>query len=120
MLDFSGSEIAASAIILAINQGRMADMVEKSCEVSQNFFFGTKNDHCMVSEPITKPKYGSVKLNTDIWNNKKVAQMTGYTIEMLKQPLYELSVFIKHNLVPNNLNYMDLEGIKGVQNNIYE
>lgn len=31
MLDYSGSEIAASAIILAINQGRLADMVEKSC-----------------------------------------------------------------------------------------
>ena len=29
--------------------------------------------------------------------------MTGYTIEMLQEPLYELSVFIKHNLVPNNL-----------------
>lgn len=50
MLNFSGSEIAASAVILAINQGRMADMVERSSDLSQNFFYGTRHDEYMSSE----------------------------------------------------------------------
>jgi len=32
LLNYSGSEIAASAVILAINQGRMADMIERSSD----------------------------------------------------------------------------------------
>jgi hypothetical protein len=42
--------------------------------------------------------------------------MTGYTIEMLREPLYHLSEFIKQNLVPNHLNYFQLGNIMGVKN----
>lgn len=37
-------------------------------------------------------------LNTDIWNNKNILNLTGYDIEELSMPLYDLAVFIKKNL----------------------
>lgn len=59
---------------------------------------------------------GSVRLNTAIWNNLTVIQMTGLTIEMLSKPLHTLALFIKTNLVPNDLEYFDLDSIQKVKN----
>ena len=58
----------------------------------------------------------SVTLNTDIWNNKRLSLTTGYTIEMLREPLYHLAEFIKSNLVPNHLQFFQLGNILGVKN----
>ena len=33
-------------------------------------------------------------LNTSVWNNHDVSKLTGYSIEMLKEPLYFLAKFI--------------------------
>ena len=52
----------------------------------------------------------------DIWNNAKIYNLTGYYIEMLKRPLYELSVFIINNLSPNRLEGFDVENISKVTN----
>ena len=52
----------------------------------------------------------------DIWNNAKIYNLTGYYIEMLKRPLYELSVFIINNLSPNRLEGFDVESISKVTN----
>ena len=70
----------------------------------------------MILENAEIPPAGSVTLNTDIWNNKRIAQLSGYTIEMLKEPLCHLSEFIKANLVPNKLEYFALGDILGVSN----
>ena len=55
-------------------------------------------------------------LNTDIWNNPEMALQTGYTIEMLKEPLYALSKFVSRNLVPNKLKYFHIEAIQDLKN----
>lgn len=34
----------------------------------------------------------------DIWNNEKTSAMTGYSIEMLRQPMQELAEFVQQNL----------------------
>tara|TARA_B100000780_G_C20918309_1_gene365766 strand:+ start:481 stop:657 length:177 start_codon:yes stop_codon:yes gene_type:complete len=51
-------------------------------------------------------------LNTDIWNNTEIVSLTGYSIEMIKEPLYHLSSFIKSNLTPDRLVGFNLEYIK--------
>ena len=55
-------------------------------------------------------------MNTDIWNNVKVANITGYSIEMLKDPLYDLSMFIRQNLSPDRLAGFDIEECKLLKN----
>jgi hypothetical protein len=54
--------------------------------------------------------------NLEIWNNAKIYNLTGYYIEMLKRPLYELSVFIVNNLSPNRLEGFDIESLNKVTN----
>lgn len=41
--------------------------------------------------------------------------ITGYSIEMLREPLYLLSLFIQQNLSPNRLEGFDIESIKTVK-----
>ena len=55
-------------------------------------------------------------MNTDIWNNVKVANITGYSIEMLKDPLYDLSMFIRQNLSPDRLAGFDIEECQYLKN----
>ena len=55
-------------------------------------------------------------INTDIWNNASVVAVTGYTIEMLKQPLYEMSMFIRNNLSPDRLEGFDIQHVLSVKN----
>lgn len=60
-------------------------------------------------------KNGIVYLNTEVWNNPRIVGITGYSIEMLKEPLYLLALFIQQNLSPNRLEGFDIEGIKSVK-----
>ena len=46
-----------------------------------------------------------------MWNNLKIVNLTGYSINMLIEPLYKLSKFIRENLTPDRLEGFDLEGI---------
>ena len=41
-----------------------------------------------------------------------MAQITGYTIEMIRNPLYLLAKFISDNLETSQLDHFDLESIK--------
>ena len=54
-------------------------------------------------------------LNTDIWNNRNIYKLTGYSIEDLLESLIALSKFVSDNLVPNKLKYFDLEAIKDLK-----
>ena len=42
-------------------------------------------------------------LNTHIWNNVQVVNASGYSMDMLIQPLYDLARFIEESLEPNRL-----------------
>ena len=53
-----------------------------------------------------------LRFETDMWNNARVAGLTGYSIDMIKQPLYDLASFIQENLSPNRLEGFDIEAIK--------
>lgn len=70
----------------------------------------------MIDDDLKTPELNSVTINTDIWNNQVVVQMTGLTIEMLSNTLYNLAEFIKSNLMPNHLQYFGLGGLLGVKN----
>jgi hypothetical protein len=60
-------------------------------------------------------KDGFKLLNTDVWNNTEIVSLTGYSIEMIKEPLYHLSSFIKQNLTPNRLEGFNIEHIKDLK-----
>ena len=54
-------------------------------------------------------------MNTDIWNNETVVNVTGFSIYDIKDCLYDLSEFISQNLSPNRLEYFDIESIKSLE-----
>ena len=43
------------------------------------------------------------ELNTSIWNNQKVVDASGYSIDTLTTCLTELSVYVRQNLHPVKL-----------------
>ena len=55
-------------------------------------------------------------LNTQLWNNADVLKSTGYTIEMIKEPLYLMTQCLKEGSKPNQLEDFNVELIKGVKN----
>ena len=55
-------------------------------------------------------------LNTDIWNNRNMYKLTGYSIEDLVESLMALSKFVSDNLVPNKLKSFDLAALKNLKN----
>ena len=55
-----------------------------------------------------------IAMQTSIWNNEEIAVITGYSVDMLKKCLYELSMFIKQNLSPDILVGFDLESIRQI------
>ena len=86
-------------MILAIN------IYEKDKDqYSQKGFF----NNCKVRD-------GLQELNLQIWNNQTVHQMTGYSINDIKDCLIELSQFICNNLSPNRLEGFDLGAIETTQ-----
>jgi len=60
-------------------------------------------------------KDGLQEFNLEIWNNQTVHQMSGYSIDDIKDCLVELSQFICNNLSPNRLEGFDLTAIMTVQ-----
>lgn len=81
-LKYKPSQISASACILSINIYEENLVNEK--KGSKSFFDNGKK--------------GSFEINTDIWNNKKVKKLTGYSITDIKECLYDLATFISNNL----------------------
>lgn len=59
-------------------------------------------------------------MNTDIWNNQNMTAVTGYTIQMLRQALFELSMFIRNNLSPDRLAGFDLDSVLLVEDRLKE
>ena len=54
-------------------------------------------------------------MNTNIWNNEAVHNMTGYSIEDIKECLITLANFISSNLQPDRLEGFNLEELKNLK-----
>lgn len=110
LLNYRASQIAASAAILAINIFMVQkELKEGRSDTSISSFFYIKPSDLQIYNRKANEKR---ILNTSIWNNFKVSSQTGYTIEMLKPCLFDLSKFIEEYLEPNKLKYFDIEAIK--------
>ena len=59
-------------------------------------------------------------MNTDIWNNLDMSSVTGYSFEMLKKALFELSMFIRNNLSPDRLAGFDIDSVLLVEDRLKE
>lgn len=81
-------------------------MTHEDNEFFQNGKIGRKNQ-----EDFFEKKNGLLLMNTNMWNNPQVVGLTGYSISMIKEPLYELAKFIRENLTPDRLEGFDLEAI---------
>jgi len=91
-LPFRPSQIAACSVIISINIFERDQEIYKN-QHGKNFRSPNKKSFFKRSKT-SDPKSGLVALNTDIWNNPRVVSITGYTIEMLKEPLFMLAMFI--------------------------
>ena len=120
LLNYRASQIAASAAILAINIFMVQkELKEGRTDSSGDSFFAVNQVNGASASNNKQPnirKRGDKRiLNTSIWNNFKISSQSGYTIEMLKPCLYDLSKFIEEYLEPNKLKYFDVEAINTLQ-----
>ena len=118
MLNHNASQVAACSLILAINIQKMCqyvkDLHNHKKSALEKFF---KKTDSKSHSPLKKElKEKSFNINVSMWNNKKVYYHTGYTVEMIKDCLFDFSNFIQKNLYPNKLKYFNIEGIKSVKN----
>lgn len=97
-LKYQPSMVAASALIISVN------IYELDREKNQPVGFFKD---CMGSNSL-------LRMNTNIWNNRTVHDLTGYSVHDLQDCLYDLSIFIATNLQPNRLECFDIEAIKSL------
>lgn len=90
--------MAACAAILAINIYERA----RERQAGGDFFAGCAGPDGQFA----------ARLNTDIWNDRTVHDMTGYSITDLKSCLYDLALFVNLNLESGQLDGFDIEAIK--------
>jgi len=111
LISYRPSQIAACSLIIAVNIYAAQKHIkkEKIDEKSKITFF--ENGHIGA-----KPETDKLIMNTNIWNNIKVAGETGYTMEMIKDCLYSTCDFIQEYLEPNKLKYFEIESIKYIEN----
>lgn len=121
MLKFPVSKIAAASVILAINIFKLREKFIEKFSKKSNKIIKKKKDGQEFFQHAHDAEDDQVifHLNTDIWNNSEMALQTGYTIEMLKEPLYALSKFVSQNLVPNKLKYFHVEAVQELVNAPY-
>mmetsp|Transcript_2689 Transcript_2689/g.4531 ORF Transcript_2689/g.4531 Transcript_2689/m.4531 type:complete len:410 (+) Transcript_2689:474-1703(+) len=123
-LNYRPSQIAAASVVISINIHEKEQFIKKTSKrrnsesggkISQNFFetdpmelykiFQVDQEHPL---PATK----KINMNTKIWTNFKVISQAGFSIEMIREPLYHLAFFIQENLQPNRLEGFDIESVK--------
>ena len=85
-LNYKPSHIAACAVIIGINIRLKASRDKE----------GNTLDDFLLS----------------MWNNAQVVQVSGISIEMIREPLYLLTMFIMECLTPNRLEGVNIETIK--------
>lgn len=55
-------------------------------------------------------------MNTDIWNNEEVSKVTGYTIEMIKEPLLALCQHLQSEIKSSQLEDFNIDTILSLRN----
>lgn len=104
-LDYRPSELAATSVILSVNIFKKEQMdFLKENEQDQN-------GEVTPFHELSKDDPEKYILNTSIWNKLEVVHATGYSMSMLKRPLYDLAKFIEQNLEPNRLEAFYLDQI---------
>ena len=91
---------------------RPSQIAAAACIISVNIF---ERDQSQEGNKIFEKKNGLLLLNTTMWNNPKVVSITGYSMSMIKEPLYQLAKFIRENLTPDRLEGFDLEAIMEIK-----
>lgn len=117
LLNYRASQIAASAVILAVNIFMVQKELKEGADPASSFFAAMNQQN---GADTNRKKSDKRILNTNIWNNFTVSSQSGYTMEMLKPCLYDLSKFIEEYLEPNKLKYFDIEAIHAVQDCLFE
>ena len=51
-----------------------------------------------------------------MWNNSEVLKSSGYTLEMIKEPLYLLAQCLKDGMKSNQLDDFNIDQIKSIKN----
>lgn len=114
-LGYRPSQLAACAVIISINIYRRDQEKFEKSGVFKNGEDAEPVADAASFFSISKKKGSNgesmLLINTDIWNNSNIAAVTGYTIEMLKQALFELSMFIRNNLSPDRLAGFDIDSV---------
>ena len=54
-----------------------------------------------------------------MWNNQEVMKSSGYTIEMIKEPLYLLAQCLKDGMKSNQLEDFNIDQLKQLKNYQY-
>ena len=117
MLKFPVSKIAAASVLLAINIFKLREkFIQKFSKKSNKIIKKKDGEEFFQHAQDAEDDQVIFHLNTDIWNNSEMALQTGYTIEMLKEPLHALSKFVSQNLVPNKLKYFHVEAVQELMN----
>ena len=91
------STLAASSVIISIN------------------IYERDNSPASISKTQKNAK-DLLTFNIQMWNNIKMVSMTGLTIEVLKEPIHDLTTFMRENLVPDRLEGFDLDSIFTAKN----
>ena len=96
-LEFRPSQISACSIIIAVNiyerDVLRVKLKQGSKLEKKDLSFFADQIH-IVQDQIKMGPRQLLVFNTQMWNNPKVAGLTGYSIEMIKTPLYDLAKFI--------------------------
>ena len=92
----------------SVRFARTQDIVAGAAIIAINIFNRDSNNEAF----FTVGASGNLKLNTDIWNNETMTTVTGYSIAVLRECLFDLATFMSQNLTPNRLKGIDLEAIR--------
>lgn len=111
-LKYKPSQIAACVVILSINLAKknelLRDAQNSSSTVSPKFKATGYFEKCRMSNQYL--------INVSMWNNAEVMKSSGYTIEMIKEPLYLLAQCLKDGMKSNQFDDFNIDQIKRLTN----
>jgi len=122
-LKYRPSMIAACAVIICSNIYMRDKESYESTGVFAKGTMPTANDKsyfCLTSDLSCSKRTVLLQVNTQVWNNQQVLEVTGITYKALKQCLYELANYIRESLTPDRLYGFDLETILEADNFLIE
>lgn len=116
-LKYKPSQLAACIVLIAIN-------ILKKTEIDSLKKKHGSEERLGSSSPLkNKMKFfetckqtGLLIMNTDIWNNEEVAKTTGYSIEMIKEPLLTLSQHLQSEIKSSQLEDFNIDSILSLRN----